>query len=169
MSCKGCVEMHTNVCSSESLCWRMVLIKLHSSFQNVNVHRTAADALQTVPAHLWQAAVTWDPSLSLFLCLLWTHVLCFLTCLGHVPPPSLPLPHTSVTFMYIFFNRFERAWTWSTGCRLSRFLRNQTIFLHSCDFTHLAHSGFHCNIYCFSVLMLCNSRKTTNMDCIMYS
>lgn len=38
--------------------FRSPLTLMPSSFQNVNIHRTPEDALQTVPPHLWSPAVT---------------------------------------------------------------------------------------------------------------
>lgn len=37
---------------------KLRLTLMRSSFQNVNIHRTPEDALQTVPPHLWPPAVT---------------------------------------------------------------------------------------------------------------
>lgn len=157
------------------------LTQLRSSFQNVNIHRTAADALQTVPPHLWWAAAVtksgWSgTSRSLFplwwtLMLLFFFSLCNLLTLVTVWVMCLLLHylcHTPLCNIYVsLFQGIWRSSTWTQdGClgvsvhtgrterSLSRLLRNQTVVLHRGCFKHLGHSIFSF-VAIFSIISVC--------------
>lgn len=91
---------------------------MRSSLQNVNIHRTTEDALQTVPSHLWQTAATqrgcsWTsrsllkdsftfPTCSQW----WPSGWCASSFSFNTPATHSPL---SVTLSFFFFKGFEGA------------------------------------------------------------
>lgn len=108
-------------CKCNSIYPERCLTLMRSSFQNVNIHRTPEDALQTVPPHLWPPAVTL-PGCGLSLAPLWrTPVVVSLSpaCSQWWPSgwcassfnTSARHTHThlSVTLMSVFLKGFEGA------------------------------------------------------------
>lgn len=142
---------------------------MRSSLQNVNIHRTPEDALQTVPPHLWPPALTQrgcTRPLSLFLsvslCPCWTSVVVslFWSALSMQSvdyptdvPPSSPSTRLSLslslshTHFFVFCKGFEEfsldtlsIWPQCSFMKATQYMYVPYIFL---SFNHVVSSNDH--------------------------